>query len=301
MMITLKSNRLRVEIAESGEAPNTGFRFDRAGFITDIILDGSTWFCASEPQNLVHRSSGGRGLCSEYQCDVSGEAQIGGYFPKFGVGLIRKEADEKYFFHKQYADVKPFPVHIQAAPDNAIFTTRGETCLGYALSCCKTIKVYENCLRMELEVKNTGDKDIEINEYCHNFLSIAGMAIGPDYSLEFPTLRQKNTVKEALTGRQGEKLSIMGDGRNFIFSAFNAKASQFQVDINGADPGSPFSWKLVNSAAKASAEETDDFMPAKVSVWAIDHIVSPEIFIHFVVGPGESKKWTRVWKFNADL
>ena len=296
-MIALKSNRLRVELAESGEEPNTTFRFDRAGFITDIILDGSTWFCASEPKNLIHPSSGGRGLCSEYQCDVSQEAQIGGYFPKFGVGLLQKETDEKYIFHKQYANVKPFPVAVKSAPDYVVFTTQNEACMGYALLCCKTISVHDNCLQMDVELKNTGEKDIEISEYCHNFLSIAGMALGPDYSLEFPTLRQKSAEKEALSGRNGGKLSISGDGRNFIFGEFNAKASQFSVDLSGADSSVPFSWRLTNSAAKASVEETVDFTPANVSVWAVDHIISPEVFYHFIVKPGETKKWARQWKF----
>ena len=59
-MLTLQNDRLRVEIAEPGEAPNTGFRFDRAGFIADVVLDGAHSFCTSEPLNLIHPSSGGR-------------------------------------------------------------------------------------------------------------------------------------------------------------------------------------------------------------------------------------------------
>ena len=290
---------MRVEIAEPAEAPNTGCRFDRAGFITEIVLDGSTWFCASEPKNLNHSSSGGRGLCNEYQCDVYHEAQTGEYFPKFGVGLMRKEAEEKYLFHKQYADVKPFTVDSKAAPASVVFTTKPEACLGYALLCCKTIAVQGNTLRMDVEIRNDGERNTEISEYCHNFISIAGMAIGPDYKLEFPALGKKSAEKEALTGRDGEKLHASGDGRNFTYSEFNAKAAGFSVDLGGVDPGSPFSWRLTNSAAKASVEETDDFIPARVFVWAVDHIVSPEIFYHCIVKPGESVKWTRRWNFNA--
>jgi hypothetical protein len=136
-----------------------------------------------------------------------------------------------------------------------------------------------------------------MSEYCHNFLSIAGMAIGPDYDLEFPGLKQKSAEKETFTGRNGGTMSIVGDGRNFTFSAFSGKSSNLSIDISGAL--SPFSWRLANSAAKSSVEETDDFMPAAVSVWAVDHIVSPEIFNHFVVKPGEAKKWSRQWKFDA--
>ena len=73
-MFTLESSRLRLEIAEPGERPNTGFRFDRAGFIADVILDGGMHFGAAEPRNLIHPCSGGRGFCSEYRFDCSNEA-----------------------------------------------------------------------------------------------------------------------------------------------------------------------------------------------------------------------------------
>ncbi|MGQ7408281.1 hypothetical protein [Streptococcus suis] len=61
-MIYLTNHRLRVEIAEPGERPNDTFRFDRAGFISNVILDGDTHFCANEPMNLRHLSSG-RTVC----------------------------------------------------------------------------------------------------------------------------------------------------------------------------------------------------------------------------------------------
>ncbi|MGT2910485.1 hypothetical protein ACVR1I_02080 [Streptococcus cameli] len=53
-MILLSNERLRVEIAEPGERPNDTLRFDRAGFISDVTLDGDTHFGANEPMNLRH-------------------------------------------------------------------------------------------------------------------------------------------------------------------------------------------------------------------------------------------------------
>ena len=100
-MITLSSDRLRVELAEPGVSPNNKTRFDRAGYISDVILDGGIYFAASEPRNLVHPCSGGRGFCNEFRFDASAEAAIGEYFPKLGVGLIRKEEDKKYIFHRK--------------------------------------------------------------------------------------------------------------------------------------------------------------------------------------------------------
>lgn len=70
MSISLSSDRLKVEIALPGQEPNTTNRFDRAGFITQVTLDGRYKFCTREPDNLAHPCSGGIGLCSEYQTDA---------------------------------------------------------------------------------------------------------------------------------------------------------------------------------------------------------------------------------------
>ena len=40
MSILLRSDRLKVEIAEPGLFPNVTTRFDRAGFVTQVTLDG---------------------------------------------------------------------------------------------------------------------------------------------------------------------------------------------------------------------------------------------------------------------
>lgn len=58
-MIILKTDRLMAMIAEPGVAPNNNFRFSRAGAVTQVVLDGSYYFCASEPHHLAHPSSGG--------------------------------------------------------------------------------------------------------------------------------------------------------------------------------------------------------------------------------------------------
>ena len=49
-MITLKSNRLRVRIAEPGEAPNQTHRFDRAGFISE-----GDWGAIADASNTLSK------------------------------------------------------------------------------------------------------------------------------------------------------------------------------------------------------------------------------------------------------
>ena len=298
-MIILKSNRLRVEIAEPGERPNDTFRFDRAGYITEVVLDQSMRFCASEPQNLVHPCSGGRGLCSEFTADYSGEAAEGEYYPKLGVGLIRREDGERYVFHRRYEDVQPFPVDVQANRTSAHFATGAVECMGYALTCERTVRVDENRLVMEAEVKNVGQRVIETEEYCHNFLSIDGMALSKQYSLAFPGIADQAQWKPV--GRDGANVPVRGDGRGYRLTEFSADAYAFWVDLQNASEEVPFIWRMEHDGARAGVEVREYFQPRSIQVWAVDHMICPEVFCKIRVAPGEAFRWRREWVFSRQV
>ena len=111
-MIFLDNKTLRVEIAEPGEHPNDGVRFDRAGFITEVVLNNEIHFCGNENKNNRHKTTHGRGLCCEFKLDASSEAKIGERYPKIGVGLILKEKEGRYAFTEDY-DIEYFPVETE--------------------------------------------------------------------------------------------------------------------------------------------------------------------------------------------
>ena len=278
-MFTLSSPRLRVEVSEPGENPNVSLRFDHAGYISDVVLDGAYHFCASEPKNLDHPSSMGRGLCSEWCFDVSGEAKVGEYFPKFGVGLIRKEEDYKYVFHKAYKDVRFFPVKFEHTEDTAVFVTEGVPCLGYAMRSIRRITVQDDTITMVTEAQNVGEKDIHMREFCHNFMSIDGMALGSDYHLSMPHVR----------------------GHGLTFCEFSAIATDVAFDGADIEDKVPFVWKLRHDGAKMWCQAEDYYHPFRVAVWAVDHIVAPEVNHTFSIAPGESHSWKRVWAFGTEF
>lgn len=295
-MLTLKNERIRVDIAEPGEAPNTGFRFDRAGFITDVVLDGAHSFCASEPLNLIHPSSGGRGLCCEYQCDVSSEVKDGAYYPKFGVGLIRKEGE--YVFHKQYTQCEEFPVEIIKKDNTVIFVTEPKECLGYAVRATKKIFLEDDTIRLEGKLENTGERTITIREYCHNFLSPAGMAISPDYLFRYPTagIEQEKSVelKNNYPGPVNFRLTHKG------VSILRCETAVSLTDIPGEHISAekPFSWSLEHRSTGLFVNGEDDIDVSGITLWETDHIFSPEIFQTITMNAGKSHSWSRSWKFE---
>lgn len=296
-MITLCSDRLRVSLSEPGEAPNNGFRFDRAGFIADIVLDGVHHFCASEPFYLPHPCSGGRGLCCEFLFDSASQAEPMEYFPKFGVGLLRKEGGEDYLFYKKYRDTKLFSVETTSGPNSITFVTKPDACLGYALYFTKTVSVTGNTVTMETTVENVGKRQVTLEEYCHNFLTIDGMAVGPNYRLSMPSLPNQGT--SSLTGRDGKPTFFLGCGKAITFDGYSPTAAGCPINTENMSADLPFTWQLSYGNAGAFVRGRDFFIPSRIYVWAADHMICPEIFHQFTLPQGSRHSWSRSWCFDV--
>lgn len=296
-MFTIESSQLRAAIAEPGEHPNDTFRFARAGFITNVVLNNEIHFCANEPKNLVHPSSGGRGLCCEYNEDFSAGAAVGEYFPKLGIGLIRKEADEKYIFHKKYRELKPYPVAFTKTENSAEFVTEPVPCLGYAVREKRKISVEENRLTVEVELSNCGEKEFSTREYCHNFFSIDGMAISTDYHLELPNLPELG-VRD-IPNLYPNPCNFHADGNGVEILRDERATSLAKLPLDGMDETLPFRWRLSHKGAKASVSGEDYIKVSGVTLWEVDHIFSPEVFQVITLKPGEKTEWKRVLIFEA--
>ena len=296
-MFTLNSDRLSVEIMEPGEGTNRGFRFDRAGYISEVVLDGDMRFAATEPRNLAHPSSLGRGFCNEYRFDPSGEAAIGDYFPKFGIGIIQKEDEGKFVFHKAYRNFRENAVAITKSKDAARFITEPMPCLGYAVRLTKEIRVSGNTMSMDVTVENVGEKPITMNEFCHNFISIDGMAVGSDYELDLPQC--PDLGHERLNNRRGFSGVLRGNGRGLTFCEFTAIDTDYAVQGADMEQTVPFTWTLRHKGARGMVAGRDYFIPKFIAVWAVDHIVSPEVVHEFTVEPGAAHSWKREWTFDT--
>jgi hypothetical protein len=293
MSMLLSSDRLEVEIALPGQEPNTTHRFDRAGFITQVTLDGRYKFCTREPDNLEHPCSGGVGLCSEYQADAPAkEAQIGARFIKPGIGLFTKTEARDYIFHKRY-QAELFPIVWEQQPGTITFVTEPIPCQGYALKLTKQIKIDGPILKMTMNVSNVGTREIDLVEYCHNFVTIDRLPIGPAYRLELHKIAvQDGRLSPEVNG------TFTGSGSGFSFTGYNPLAAMAYVQSEDILPDRPFYWELSHANSPARIRETESFMPDEVAVWSIDHIISPEVFHHIALKPGASDTWSRSWSFT---
>lgn len=290
----LKSDRLRVELADPNIYPNVKTRFDRTGFIKYVVLDNAFQFCTEEPHNLRHEWSGGAGICNEYVFDeASLECPVGAYFPKFGVGLLKKETDSVFKGYINYS-CEPFEIEaVQEDEGSASFVTAPRLCMGYAAETRRHIRVEENRITMEISLKNMGEKEISFQELCHNFQTIEHLPIGPDYDLRMNVV----SVNEIQPVR-GE--ALFGYGNGFAFRCYSAQPSMYRLYKENIEQTVPFSWKMTNRRSPASVSETVSFIPEQITVWTIDHIVCVEALCGFCVRPGEEAHWTRTWTYENE-
>lgn len=289
--MVLNSDRLRVEVAEPGVFPANTSRFDWCGFVTSVNLDGEHEFCTAEPTNLIHPSTGGIGLCNEYLCpELCAEAEIGERFVKFGIGLFTKPDQDEYCFFRKY-EIQPFQMRWETDENMAVFYTEPDYSARDSLRQIKKIFVDGNVLSMETEIENTGEREIVMEEFCHNFLTIDNLRIGPEYQLNIPYINGQQKLKAG---------TLYGSEGMFSFSGYNAKAALLQISGDYISKETEeYEWRLAHKKSETAIQCIDEFCPARLDIWSIDHIISVETFYRIDLKRGDKCKWKRRWVFGT--
>ncbi|HBR34930.1 MAG TPA: hypothetical protein DD734_09865 [Firmicutes bacterium] len=290
-MFKLENNRLQVEIDEPGELYH-GSRFDWTGFITQVTLDGQHTYCV--PESLVPgQGSGGCGICNEFGiAEPLGYEDVapGGYFPKIGVGLLKRPDQKPYDFFRPY-EIIPFPVTVLKIPNGLKFLVEPLECNGYLFELEKTITIKENKLQIDYILSNRGAQAIRTTEYCHNFIGINRQSVGADYKLEFLYSPQLVPADDPETQ---EPLLINGREISWKFKP----ETDFYGSMQDFFREQPHKWTLRHQPTKKAVSEESFFTPQRVALWGQGHVISPEVFIAIKVNPGERQQWSRNYTFS---
>ncbi|QHW32390.1 hypothetical protein GZH47_17290 [Paenibacillus rhizovicinus] len=289
--LTLRSSRLAVTVKHPGEVG--GARFDRTGFVTEVVLDGKHTFCAYELPGIWDPTKGA-GLCGEFSNHRAlgyDEAKPGEWFPKFGVGLLRRESDKGYEFMKPY-EVRPYEVDIDQEDESVLqFTVHPEECLGYAVRYRKRLKAEQDSLRVDYELFNAGSRPIETNEYAHNFVCFDGETVGPDYTLAFTG--ERSSSFKVLVG------DIRAEEESVEWGSVPVKDFYGRLYPGGEGGAMPSGWTLVHRPSGVRMSEDCGFPVELIAVWGMAHNVSPEVFAPVRIAPGETLTWSRTYRFEG--
>ncbi len=291
-MIYLNSDRLTAEIPYPGEDINRTIRFARAAFIKQVTLDGTHTFCGPEPVRAYLPRSGGAGICSEIKAnELIKEAPVGGKFPKFGVGLLTKPDEADYNFRRKYA-CEPFKIRTEISRDTAVFRTEMPACMGYCLEDTRRVAVKGNELEIRYRFVNTGEKPLELGEYCHNFIHIDENPIGSDYYLEMALKRRQDGCR----AKEPEGKTV-GKGMGYTWSGYDEHPCSLFVDPKDIAE-KDFYWKLSHAKNPCTVSEYTSFRPARILLWCVDFNISPECYHVFRLEPGAAVEYWRRWVFT---
>ena len=110
-----------------------------------------------------------------------------------------------------------------------------------------------------------------------------------NYELKFPFKLNSKTFDENIN--PGKKIEIKENTITFN----NTPKDQFFMSNLSGGKNIKGSWELINSNYNIGIRETSSFHTKKINLWGWKHVISPELFFHINIKPGESVKWSRVY------
>lgn len=286
----LKNKNLEVRIDLPFENYNFT-RFDQTGKIVDVLYKGTS-FATIERTDDVDQNKFGQGFYNEFGIEIPvgfEDLEIGQYFHKIGVGLLRKESNQ-YFFLNEYQLEKAKFENILEKDRLRIICTSGLS-HGYSYILTKDIILDDHSFRIEYSLENNGVMDIKTAEYIHNFISIDKDLIGKNYILKFPFELDSRAFSQSIN--KEKKAQINGSEITFENPP---NEPIFYSHLNGHKIVEA-TWELFNLEKNLGVREIGNFTTNKVNLWGWTHVVSPELFYMVDVKPQEIAKWSRTYQF----
>lgn len=286
----LQSRDLEIYIDQPHEGYNFS-RFDWTGKISMVRFQDIP-VSTTERTGNTNGKHFGRGLYNEFGIDAAlgfQETSKGEWFHKIGVGALRKETST-YQFSFPY-EIRPADFTADIQIDRIAIGCSSEMLNGYSYKLKKEFKVHNNNLTIKYLLKNTGVKTIVTSEYVHNFLGISGEKIDKGYVLKFPFELNPGKFRETVNPQK----KVVVDKNEIRFSG--SPPEQFFFSYLNGNETVQASWQLEHLKRNIGVRETVSFKSKKVNLWGWKHVISPEIFHHISLEPGESTQWSRTYSF----
>lgn len=301
---TLQNGTLAVTV-RLPEGAQDSQRFDAAGVVEQVVLNGKHRFCQPEQLKADRVTCHGIGLCTEYDWNtLAQEAAPGQQFPKLGVGLLTQLPKGGNYDMWSHYEVEPFDCEYAVFEDRVEFTQQPKPCLGVAARIHKAVQLYRNTVTITTTIENVGQRDLDLYDYNHNFVAVDDLPVGPGYRLQLPF---DGTVAEvANSGRSAKDMSplpglLSAEGDTVVWNQMLDETLYHKNTPIESIKTLPFyRWRLSHTGSPASISETCHFQPVRQVIWGIEHTISTEVYAKIDVKPGQRQSYARTWLFEDD-
>lgn len=278
----LKNGELKAEVLTPWSTRYNRTRFAHSGFVSGLWL-GDVCFTQAERAQTGQSTTGGIGLCSEYKCPcVEMDSAVGQEYLKIGVGvLVRTESPWSIVDEQRLSGL---PTTVSVCEDAAVFECLSPMVNGYSYREKRTLVLKDQVLRQEIELANTGEKTLDISEYCHNFVSLGELSTDETHRLELFCARK-------LPSKPDQCFQTTPYGAGWTGPVKGSFSSPCEI----TSFTQPCAWKLTSSRTSASIAEMLDFEPLSMYLWGTEYCVSAEVYKGLQIQPGDTARWSREW------
>lgn len=279
-------------------------RFDWSGIVWQLKYRGHTYFTRRVPQRphdpLLNES--GMSLAGEFDIGGGGvpipqrfeEAKPGETFMKIAAGNLVKPDDGKpYHFAARYRLADPGVWKSRHGRTWVEFThtLRDEYGFGYVYTKRLELPAGSPELIVSHSLRNTGTRDISTYQYCHNFFIIDHDPVGGNYRMDltFPARFRNDPAPRAVI-----------EHGSILLKEDKLQGAVFSVMDGYGDTPAHNRAVIRNTHAGAGVDIGGDFPLAAFHFYAEPLSFCPEFFISIEAAPGETRRWTRTYRFFAE-
>jgi len=275
-------------------------RFEWSGMIYDLTYEGHSYFLAKRdefplPLSQDHdplKPDNAASLADQFQ---NGPERIEGADTYMVIGIGNLDAETNEIVDTGKWTTEPRQEWIE-------FTHMLSDSFGYGYTYKKrmVLTTDKSELVIEYSLENTGTRNIECEQYNHNFFTIDSDYIGKYYELqlffepEFTTFHPDQfKEKESFY-----PYALIKDKKIIFLQPFiNVEGGIFSV-MGGYDKSVAHNHAVIrNIRTHACVDISGDFPLERFHFWANRTTICPEFFIKIDIKPGETRKWTRTYKF----
>ena len=222
------------------------------------------------------------------------EAKAGGKFIRIGVGILEKPDEQSYNWTTTYNILDHGKWETEHGEDWISFKQTINSDFGYGYIYTKTIRLKNDGFTIEHSLENTGEKNIETDQFNHNFFMIDGKQSGPPFKIIFPyaisTLDDpKGFLKietneliftKKLESRSSDFLNQKTNDSVFLnIKGFSEKDTDHKVTVIDEDTGTGLTFSVNKPLYR-------------MAFWACSTTFCPENFIWISVKPSQTERWT---------
>lgn len=285
--VRLEADDLLVEIAPPGSLDeHRATRFSPAAYLMQArYRDHTYFFRRGSPMEF---DIGERTLPPGFDGCAPGEP-----FVKIGVGLLERDSPDAYSFSHVYPVRARPETALSTGRSHARFTQRldpGEIAIGYELTV--DVRVAEDTLTLDYALENLGDTAFETEQYLHNFCTLDGAPLSPDYTVD---VSYDCAVCDSVGNRLEEPATALVrqlDRRSFGFDP-TAPEERTKVFFRPIGAAPRQRWSIANEATGTAMTVEADQPPLVSALYVTGEQISLEMNVAVTVEPGETERWAR--------